>query len=447
MSYWWLNWIAGNAKNLLFAYASFFVLSHLNATKELAVSETTENSRYDVVDADASPGQRFLHLFIDIYLCLLIFSPFMSVFGTKWLEVVTSVMGERGAIFVCYLFSSLIYFTFFELIFGATPAKFLTETRVVDLNNQKPGTKAVIFRTLSRHIPFDAFSFIVTNGWHDNLSDTTVVREKRSGVKGKYYFLIIPSFLLLALAIYFGHEQYERHQSYLYNKKTHDEQIISIEKGLQQLSTASLIQIEDVNNPYTSDRILLKVEEIHDQEVVVALIELKDDYSKSLYKVEQIYNQNKGKLSLLPIKLSDLNHAYTTDYDQYNANNKQSAALLYDNRQFEIKSIDRLFEPSIHNRGTGSYGNRLSIEFCNYGWPAEVIDIQPIEGNVQWTKDFPIEVPTISSSDYPLFSIYGEGYSQGEKYKFKMVIRDSLNHQQTYVIEGQNMEKSIQRIE
>lgn len=447
ISFWWLNLMAAIAKNLIFAYASYFVLRYLNATKELVVAEITEDSDYDEADYNASVGQRILHLFLDIYLCLFIFSPLMGSLGSKWLEMIATAMGERGAIYICYAFSSLLYFTFFEMIFGATPAKFLTETRVVDLNYQKASSKAVIFRTLSRHIPFDTLSFIVTNGWHDNLSDTTVVREKRSGVKGKYYFLIIPAFLILALVSYFGHEQYQHHQSYLYNKKKHEELVNKIQQGLRQLSTTTVIQIEDVNNPYSSDRILLKVEEIHDQEVVVTLIELKNDYSKSLYKVEQLYNQNKGNLSLLPVKLSDLNQAYTPDYDQYNDNDKQTAPLLIDSRQFEIKSVDRLFEPSIHDRGTGSYGSSISLELVNYGRPAEIIDIQPIEGNVEWTKDFPIPAPTAGSLDYPSFNISGMGYTTGEKYKFKMILRDSLNHQQAYLIEGSNMEKTIQRLE
>ena len=44
-------------------------------------------------------------------------------------------------------------------------------------NGEEPKPKAIMIRSLCRLIPFDALSFLGTNGkgWHDNLSNTYVV--------------------------------------------------------------------------------------------------------------------------------------------------------------------------------------------------------------------------------------------------------------------------------
>ena len=72
------------------------------------------------------------------------------------------------------------YYVLTETIWGKTPAKFITKTKVVMLDGSKPKIKNIIFRTICRFIPFDAFSFLFsrpTRGWHDIISGTLVVDE------------------------------------------------------------------------------------------------------------------------------------------------------------------------------------------------------------------------------------------------------------------------------
>lgn len=82
--------------------------------------------------------------------------------------------------FEAYLFASLVntlYYVLLESTTGGTIGKFITNTRVVTLNGQKPPLKSIVIRSLVRLIPFEGFSFIgnYSNGWHDNLSGTAVV--------------------------------------------------------------------------------------------------------------------------------------------------------------------------------------------------------------------------------------------------------------------------------
>lgn len=90
----------------------------------------------------------------------------------------TSPDPESPLLTVYYMMLLFGYYFLFEYFFGKTPAKFLTRTRVVDMNGEWPGGKKLLIRTLCRFIPFDNFSFLFgTVGWHDRLSGTMVVRD------------------------------------------------------------------------------------------------------------------------------------------------------------------------------------------------------------------------------------------------------------------------------
>jgi hypothetical protein len=231
----------------------------------------------------------------------------------KFLEFMQTHFGERGSIYIFAFVFRLIYYPFCEIILGATPAKLLTETFVVDYAGNKPDTGRIFLRTFARFIPFEAFSFFGRNGWHDYVTQTHVCREARTGVKGRWYFLVFPAFLLIGLGSYFGHEWYQDYQSRQYSIKEHRNKIEAIENGLKHLTNEDVIQIEDVNNRYSSEELYLKVEEIDHDELLVAVLEKHGDYSHSLYALEKIYNLNKNYLSTIPVKLSDLKKAYTLD--------------------------------------------------------------------------------------------------------------------------------------
>lgn len=71
---------------------------------------------------------------------------------------------------VCYYF----YYLIFESIFGQTIGKMVTKTKVVNKKTgQKPRFTSILIRTLSRLIPIDFLSYLITpNGIHDLLSKT-----------------------------------------------------------------------------------------------------------------------------------------------------------------------------------------------------------------------------------------------------------------------------------
>jgi len=72
-----------------------------------------------------------------------------------------------------------IFWTYYiatEHVFQQSLGKLITKTKVVSVSGNKPSFLQIIFRTLSRSIPFEYFSYLVTvEGIHDRISKTRVI--------------------------------------------------------------------------------------------------------------------------------------------------------------------------------------------------------------------------------------------------------------------------------
>jgi uncharacterized RDD family membrane protein YckC len=70
------------------------------------------------------------------------------------------------------------YYLLTEFLFQRTLGKLLTKTKVVTKNGGKPTFAQILGRTLSRSIPLEYLSYLISvNGVHDRLSGTSVVKE------------------------------------------------------------------------------------------------------------------------------------------------------------------------------------------------------------------------------------------------------------------------------
>ena len=132
----------------------------------------------------AADGKRLLHFFLDMMFFHLILYPVNLGLA---LAFVPTIEAERGAVTIS-LFSvdalSIVlmgaYYVLFEHFLGKTPGKFITRTRVINIYGKNPPVDTLMIRTLSRFIPFEAFSCIGGRGWHDRFSETYVVEDKEA---------------------------------------------------------------------------------------------------------------------------------------------------------------------------------------------------------------------------------------------------------------------------
>jgi uncharacterized RDD family membrane protein YckC len=125
----------------------------------------------------AGKGRRFATFLID-YLGFFVLSACTGIVAGLVLGEAGMDMLERIPEWLLGLSVFLVYYLFFEGIWGRTPGKWLLGTRVVDESGRPPSFLQVLGRTASRFIPFEAFSFFGTLGWHDSLPKTRVIRTR-----------------------------------------------------------------------------------------------------------------------------------------------------------------------------------------------------------------------------------------------------------------------------
>lgn len=117
----------------------------------------------------ATSYRRLGNYMIDVVLFTII-----STILLFFLRDITRTSGQLMTI----LLVSLCYFTF-EAIFQKTPGKFVTRTKVVMDDGSKPPVGAILIRTLCRFLPFEPLSGRREIWWHDRLSETRVVMDKK----------------------------------------------------------------------------------------------------------------------------------------------------------------------------------------------------------------------------------------------------------------------------
>lgn len=140
---------------------------------------------------EASMGSRFLNFLIDN-----LFMNFALSFATGYLvgmilsyvapDFLLSVSYEenRGVnyyilIFMISYFNYLFYYTICEKAFnGYTLGKIITGTKAIRTDGTALTFKDAILRSLSRIVPFEAFSALGGRPWHDSWTNTMVVKAR-----------------------------------------------------------------------------------------------------------------------------------------------------------------------------------------------------------------------------------------------------------------------------
>nr|WP_314495049.1 RDD family protein [uncultured Chryseobacterium sp.] len=132
----------------------------------------------------ASLGTRFVNNLIDTVMLIIInfIISFISVMTYNFTLIRFFYFYNNGGFLWDIFTGSLIAFIYFFLwenfSDGKTPGKYITGTVVISTDGEKPTTKQYLSRSLYRIIPFEAFTFFGSDGWHDSMTDTRVIDYK-----------------------------------------------------------------------------------------------------------------------------------------------------------------------------------------------------------------------------------------------------------------------------
>jgi uncharacterized RDD family membrane protein YckC len=123
-----------------------------------------------------SSWTRLLHFVIDFLAILIIYFIISLIIGFLYRTNDLTTAYFLGAL--VFLISFLGYYFGLESTYQKTLAKFITGTKVVKSDGQKPDSSEIALRTFTRLLPFDRISYIFTkNGFHDSFSKTIVIKD------------------------------------------------------------------------------------------------------------------------------------------------------------------------------------------------------------------------------------------------------------------------------
>ncbi len=144
-----------------------------------AISSQVEQQELEtkLLNNTASKEKRFLNFIID-YIVRFILITVINIL--LMFILVNSLLQNQLFVYLVAYVTTTLYYLLFEFYTGKTIGKLITKTIVVDENGNKPSFNSILWRTLSRLIPFDGLSFLgSSSGWHDNLSKTLVINSSK----------------------------------------------------------------------------------------------------------------------------------------------------------------------------------------------------------------------------------------------------------------------------
>jgi uncharacterized RDD family membrane protein YckC len=149
---------------------------------DYGVNQGAKENPFENLD-DASQGKRLLNYIIDLICFYIVAILLMVVLFLPAMEDGSYDEDSPSTTLISYLVAIGVivgYYTFFEYVCkGRTIGKFITGTRAIMLNGDKLSLRAAFLRSLSRLVPFEPISFLMSrNGWHDRWTDTYVVNER-----------------------------------------------------------------------------------------------------------------------------------------------------------------------------------------------------------------------------------------------------------------------------
>ncbi len=437
----WLNWMLGLGISVFLCYLSYHIIVHLSASYSLAHKDLHVNDRVIEELVPAGKLKRFFHLFFDLFICLLIIHVFAFVFSRSGIVKGLVQMGSFGTLIILIAYR-LIYYPFFETLFGATPAKFLTGTRVVDVNGEKPDFKKSLMRTLYRFVPFEPFSFFGKKGWHDEWSETQVVEVQEPGWKGVNYLVLFPFFLIFLIGGYQLKENLGDWYTQNKSKQFETNRLETFKTHLDQLNQNDLIiLVPPGGNGYGSVKNYLKFKSRNGDRLTFLLVT--SEYSH-VANTRELLSAVMGTNSqqYLEFSKSDLISALSKTRD---AEPEKRLSIPGVNYNFSIRGIHRMREPVFSSGGGSVGGNNLRLTIRAKGYSCTLVSIENIKGGIKWITPLPKRM-NFSSQYESNISIKGEGYSWGTDYEVLLTFKTDNGKTLKYRLLGYNALNSMYRV-
>lgn len=429
--------------------ATTFVMIKFEQQKDTFQFITTSYGDYETKELK-NPAffVRVFHQLLDVLLLVLIFS--ITLFGLfkPYIEIVGNTMGQKGSLLFIFVILRFVYYPITEFLFGATPAKLLTNTRVCTPIGESPSLSSILMRTLCRSIPFDGISFLGQNGWHDKFSHTTVAYLEPTGVKGRYYWVLPFALITLLLSGVYIEDYLENRKQILALDKIAKKDALQIEKSLSNMRPNTLISFEELDDIGLTSPIYYVVEKVTPTGLSGIILANTIYDNNSTYALEKLYYNQKKDLPKLFLPMEKLKQAYSKNYEP----NPKKNALQYVKFEgiyspIKIVNISPLNGTSIQINNASIYNeNEIFFNIFNIGWPGVLKEAKIVSGVAKIDYQSNSELPSATDNGRPEIGFKITQNKIGETYKIEFLFLDSSNKTQKYLLEGEEIHYTLHRI-
>jgi uncharacterized RDD family membrane protein YckC len=438
------RWLLYKAINLFWAFYAWFVLRKLSADRQLQTITYKPDTGGLVTTnyVEATKWQRFFHFVLDSCLAILLLSQ-LSRWGflSDFLQNISTTLPEELTLSIGLLLFRLAYYLFFESVLGATPAKLLTETRVTGNEGEQKGFGSIVGRTFSRMVPFEPLSFF-GRGWHDNWTDTYVLKEVRTGYKPSFFLLVIALVCLLVKIPLWGLDAYQNYQDRKASEKAQSYLVEAYEREYRHLSTGHVFEVQ-YETGLGSQYEYIKVEDVQPSTIKVCRFTLpKNDYTRTGGAIMDAYWMAKdAPQNMLELDRATVLLAAQKEFGPSQNDAPPKAYLFKDGSDVTIKRLFRIDRPFII-LGENTYASwinnsgTLGLSFKNIGIGGTIVAIQNTIGDTRWTNALPQILESSARGYDAKFAISSDHYTTGTDYRFIITLEFDKGQSCKYVVEG-----------
>ncbi|WP_435262566.1 RDD family protein [Tenacibaculum sp. nBUS_03] len=419
-----------NITLLLFSYLVLSITeTKYENVKKIKFKEFKDN-QYPL----ATKYKRFLHLLLDSFLFMALTFNVFKLLPRVILYDMTKLLGDRLTLTILFVISAIAYYGFFETFFRRTPAKFLTNTFVLGTVKEKVRFDNIFMRSVSRKIPFNAFSFLWGTGWHDSISETTVVSLNDNKISKKYW-LILPVLFLFFFANYqFNQFRLDYIRYKIENGKIESE-ALALDKKINNLQLYDFITLKNTYNNWGKSY-FYKVIDVNGDNLTLA--EIKKTYNeRNLEEIDFLYESNPDKYKIHRVDKNYLRKGVCREYSFFNGFKGQGEVYIEGEKPMRIYAINNTFEPvlffkSYYNRSD----NAAEIEIENFGMACTLVSARVLEGGlkIKRSTSFPQKISKYNND----FEVYIEFNKERSPFGIELTFEDTvdINEKHRYVFKS-----------
>lgn len=444
------NMVIGYLALIGVLYISYRVLKIIKSQKKIDII-ITENK---TTVTDTGKWQRFFHWIVDVAVMALILIP-VVISLVYWLsdsgilsgnETLQMFLRGRWSLYAIILIFMFIYYPVSEILFGSTPAKFLTESRVVNAKAESPNTSTIFLRTLCRNIPFDALSFFAKRGWHDSLSETYVVKEKRTGFKTNKLLWILPLLAIYLSVMYLGKGYYAEYKANTEFNDRMSEKLNFLESEIKNPNTHQFFVVSDFDYYGKVNNYGFKIEKIEGNEITIKRI-MGEFLSESNYsQAKYLYQQQKDTAKTFVIRKDELVKVFPKNQNEYYHPSK-TMEFFEPGIAYNIENVYNFDAPylevGIGQRDDEYQSGKAVVYFTNLGGSGTITQIKNMNNEIKWKASFPLMINK-DMNDRTVIDI--ENFKLSERNVSEILILDSLQQKHRYLLKTHGLQTEIKEI-